>query len=247
MIVYVVNKSRHRFGAALLLCALLLCALLLGRLWWMSWDAPEHTAAANAPGPNHQADDSPDLVTTSITNAAGMSSPLRLLADGRPSEITPDDWLALNHALANLPRAQSSATRIVDYLAYQQDFERWQSLDGPQTETLRQQMAQALLAQLPGRLERGDFTPAEATMMGTALIAEIEPDDRARRQRIEAWNSQILNRSTPAGNDRLTLLQRRQSEVFSDWQISAAARRDNARLDKGMLDAQRWYDSGAPQ
>lgn len=183
-----------------------------------------------------------------------MSTPLRFEADGRPSEVTPDDWLALSHALAAVQQGQQAATRIIDYLAYQQDFERWQSLDGPATQALRQHMAQALLDQLPERLARGDFTPAEATMMGTVLIAEIEDKDDARQKRIDTWNKQILNKvnqpsadSRAPNQDRLTLLKRKQSEVFADWQISTSANRDAARLEKGMLNAQRWYDSGAPE
>lgn len=251
MIVYEVNKSGHRFGAAVLLCL-----IALGLAWW-AW--PEQNAEevqAHAPaGVNlhNTARDTAQNVTPAPDDT-GMSTPLRFEADGRPSEVTPDDWLALSHALAGVHQGQQAATRIVDYLAYQQDFERWQSLDGPSTETLRRHMAQALLNQLPERLARGDFTPAEATMMGTVLIAEIEVDDGARQKRIDTWNKQILNKVNQPGadslapeRDRLTLLKRKQSEAFSDWQISNSARRDAERLAQGMLNAQRWYDSGAPE
>jgi hypothetical protein len=170
--------------------------------------------------------------------------------DGRPSDVSSEDWAALSAVLA---KQKGEAERIVSYLRYQHDFEFWQSTIDSKNVEKRHQMAQSLLEQLPERVAKGEFTGAEGTLMGTVLLGDLEPDEAKREKKIEEW-TQKLGMAAPqpsdekllTDRDRLTELKRRQANAYAEWQVKPPGDRDQAQLDKAMQEAQRWYASGAP-
>src|SRR5690606_6803732 len=110
-----------------------------------------------------------------------------LQPDGRPSDVAADDWAALQAALAKVGMPATEAERIVSYNRYQRNFESWQSLDETADAGRRRRVAQALMNELSHHVGRGDFTLLEAMLIGSSLIAEIEPDTDRRTARLETW------------------------------------------------------------
>lgn len=177
-----------------------------------------------------------------------------LQADGRPSDVSSDDWAALQAALAKIGMPATEATRIVEFNRYQREFETWQSLDQNQDPVRRRRVAQSLMNELPAHVGKGDFTLLEAVLIGSSLIAEIEPDTARRTARLEAWQAQVLTvlpaptEAETKSNDatRETELKRRQSQAFAEWQAKTdPAERSPARLEQAMEEVRRAYNARA--
>lgn len=175
-----------------------------------------------------------------------------VLSDGRPSDIQPDDWAMLNAVLEKMGMQKAEGQRIVGYLRYQHTFESWQTLDETKEGKKRQRMAQALLGELPDRLASGEFTPIEANLMGAVLLADMEPDENKRNQRLEEMQAKF-NSIMPMSEDeqqmlaknRQTELKRRQATAFAEWQAKTnPAERTQAKLEQAMEEIRRAYNSG---
>lgn len=175
-----------------------------------------------------------------------------VLSDGRPSDIQPDDWAVLNAVFDKMGMQKAEAPRVVGYLRYQRSFETWQTLDETKDGKKRRAMAQALLSELPDRLATGEFTPIEANLMSAVLLADMEPDEAKRNQRVEEMQGK-LNAIAPMSEDeqqmqaktRQTELKRRQATAFAEWQAKTnPAERTPAKLEQAMEEIRRAYNSG---
>jgi hypothetical protein len=173
-------------------------------------------------------------------------------ADGRPGDVSVDDWTALQAALAKVGMTPAEAERIVNFNRYQRSFESWQSLDQAEDAARRRRMAQALMNELPKHVGRGDFTLLEAVLIGSALIAEIEPDTASRTARLDAWQAEVLTVMPVQSEDegqskastRETELKRRQALAFAEWQARTdPAERTPARLEQAFEEVRRAYNS----
>jgi hypothetical protein len=175
-----------------------------------------------------------------------------VLSDGRPADVQPEDWATLNAVFDKMGVPKTEAPRIVGYLRYQRSFESWQTLDETKDAKKRRGMAQALLAELPERLASGEFTPIEANLMSAVLLADMEPDEAKRNQRVEEMQAK-LNGIQPMTEDeqqmqaktRQTELKRRQATAFAEWQAKTnPAERTPAKLEQAMEEIRRAYNSG---
>ena len=216
--------------------------------WWMAGKNGSETASAPQGATN------PGWVTDTTGHNTGTSSPSDrpvLLADGRPSDINEADWNALKGALAKQPNAgPGEAERVVDYLRYQHRFEYWQTTEGNKSARERAGLAEALLAEIPDRLKKGEFTAAEAVMMNTVLLTESEPNETARQQRIAASQEQLLKIAPPQDNEKLVRDAERATEykrllatTFADWQSKPPEARTQIALEQAMADAQRTFNA----
>lgn len=176
------------------------------------------------------------------------------LADGRPSDVSSDDWAALQAALAKVGTPAAEAERIVNFNRYQRSFESWQSLDEADDAGRRRRMAQALMSELPKHVKQGDFTLLEAVLIGSALIAEVEPDAARRTARLDAWQAEVLTVMPVQSEDegqskastRETELKRRQALAFAEWQARTdPTERTPARLEQAFEEVRRAYNSMA--
>ncbi|MBP7133171.1 MAG: hypothetical protein KBA70_10485 [Aquabacterium sp.] len=175
-----------------------------------------------------------------------------VLADGRPSDVASDDWAALQAALAKVGVPAAEAGRIVSYNRYQRTFESWQNIDQADDAPRRRRVAQALMNQLPEHVSRGEFTLLEAVLIGSALIADIEPDTARRTARLDAWQAEVLtvlpipseDEAKAKAETRETELKRRQAQAFADWQaLTDPAARTPARLEQALEEVRRAYNA----
>ncbi len=175
-----------------------------------------------------------------------------VLSDGRPSDVSTDDWAALQAALAKVGVPAAEAERIVSYNRYQRSFESWQNLDQTEEASRRRRAAQALMNELPAHVGRGEFTLLEAVLIGSALIAEIEPDTARRTARLDTWQAEVLtvlpvpteDEAKSKAATRETELKRRQAQAFADWQaLTDPAQRTPARLEQALEEVRRAYNA----
>lgn len=175
-----------------------------------------------------------------------------VLSDGRPSDVSTNDWAALQAALAKVGMTAADAERIVNYNRYQRSFESWQNLDQADDAARRRRMAQSLMNELPKHVSKGDFTLLEAMLIGSALIAEIEPDNARRTARLDAWQAEVLtvipvqseDEGQSKASTRETELKRRQALAFAEWQaLTDPAQRTPARLEQAFEEVRRAYNA----
>lgn len=175
-------------------------------------------------------------------------------SDGRPGDVSVDDWTALKAALAKVGMPAAEAERIVNFNRYQRNFELWQNIDESSDGSRRRRVAQALMNELPSLVQRGDFTLLESVMIGAALIAEIETDPVRRQARLETWQNDVLAVTPVQSEDegeskdktREVELKRRQAIAFSEWQAKTdPAERTPMRLEQALEEVRRAYNARA--
>lgn len=175
-------------------------------------------------------------------------------SDGRPSDVSAEDWSTLQAALAKIGAPASEAERVVGYNRYQRNYDSWQSLDETKDASRRRRMASALMAELPDHVTKGEYTLIESMLIGAALIADIEPDEARRSAQLQAWQAQAVTVAPVPSEDeakaraaaRDTELKRRQAGAFATWQgLANPAERTPARLEQALEEVRRAYNAMA--
>jgi len=203
-----------------------------GVWWWQSQQeagqAGEAVSAASAPSaPSNRL---PALAAAPLVSG-GASTPT-ILPDGRPSDFSPEDWAALKAAMSTQPNAKAETERVVSYLRFQRAFEQWQALADSSNVQQRHQLAENLLSQLPDRLTKGEVTMGEALLLSTALLTDLQPDERLRESRLQAIRDQLTN-AIPVDEQQVALdaerhaeFNRRQAAIVAAYQAKPEASRD---------------------
>lgn len=171
--------------------------------------------------------------TTTSQNTNMAPSAPTLLADGRPSDVAPGVWNALNKAVANKPQLKPEVEKVISYMRFQRSFEYWQSLENTRDVQQRRQLGQSMLDEMPARLSKGEFTMSEALMMVAALMSDLEPDEKRREQQIEEWSRKLAAVSPqPADDAQLQEIQKR----TEDRRIVPGLLMENPNPDQAQLE-----------
>lgn len=210
-------------------------------------DASEVSSSASSPASAAQRPVFAELVT-------GPASVPTVLADGRPSDFTPEDWAALKAAMSSQPNGKAEMERVVTYLRFQRSFEQWQALAESSDVKQRHQLAENLLTQVPDRLAKGEVTMGEALLLSTALLTDLESDERLREQRLGAMRTRLEGlapqpdaEQAAREAERLTEFKRRQSAIVASWQAQPEGKRDQAALERDLEAARRAVYGNAKQ
>jgi len=239
------KSNRMTFVAA----AVVLGLVVGGGVWWMQGGKPE-----DLPGGAGAATSG---VSAWFKGSSDASAPSTLSpgvdADGRPVDVDAGDWGALNGALAKAQIDPKHGERIVSFLRFQHAFEDWQNIDETKEAARRARVGEGLLAQVPERMKTGEFTPVEANLMGSVLIAGIETDEQLRAKRMEEWQSKI-SQIAPMPTDEKVLQDqfkkieygRRLAAAYDDWQKLEPndPARSAGKLESAFADVQRAVNSG---
>ncbi len=171
------------------------------------------------------------------------------------ADVTPDALAILKAAMVKQPNSAGEAERVVSYLNYQHRFEYWQSLEGSRNVQQRHQLAESLLEEMPARLAKSEFSMPESLMMIAVLLADLEPDETKREQRLQEWQGK-LNAVAPQPAEfdehmmlekqRVTEFKRAQAVAFAEWQTLPPEQRTQAKLEEA-LEAARRASYSAPQ
>ena len=226
-----------------------------GGIWW--WQSQQEAgqvaeAASAASASSAPSNRMPALAAAPLVSG-GASTPT-VLPDGRPSDFTPEDWAALKAAMSTQPNAKAETERVVSYLRFQRAFEQWQALADSNNVQQRHQLAENLLTQVPDRLSKGEVTMGEALLLSTALLTDLEADERLREQRLsemrnkfEALAPQPDAEQAAREAERLTEFKRRQSAIVASWQAQPEGKRDQAALERDLESARRAVYGNAKQ
>lgn len=163
--------------------------------------------------------------------------PRGAVGDTRPADITPDDWDALNKALASDPHPAQERQRLVAFMRFQRAVTQWSEMkDGPNV-AARQALARELVDQLPLHVGNGETNSGEAFMMLRAVAGDLEPDPAKQQAWMDAQISKLSHASTDVQAKAIAAEKRQnaefaslQAELVAKWQGLPVARRDPADL-----------------
>lgn len=217
------------------LCGAVVAALAVGG-WWFHGRAGEGEGARGG----QEAD---PLIRASVPVPAPMASHV-VLADGRPSDFTAEEWSALKDAMSKTAQPEVEMKRVVAFLRFQKAFDQWQSLKESPDTARRQQLATVLAEQVPERLRQGEVTFGEALLLQQALLADAEPDADRRALRLKEAET-VLRAAAPQMDAdqqareaaQLKEYKRREAAILQEFQARPEPR-DQAWLE-AQLDAAR--------
>jgi hypothetical protein len=211
-----------------------------GAWWWSASPLQAQSAGATVDGHAPAA-----ARKLALPDAALLVTP-KLMDDGRPSDFSPEDWAALKEAMSKTPNPAAELERVVKYLRFQKGFEQWQSLQGSADTAKRRQLAQILLDQVPERLQQSEVTFSEAQMLQLALVADLEPNEGLRKQRLEALQDQLkaaapqLDAQQQAHDAELEHeYKRREAAILADYQSRPEAQRNHDKFEQDLDAARR--------
>lgn len=148
-------------------------------------------ANAEPPAPAHalayarMLDTEPPAATASTSGAREI---------GRPADIDPQDWRQLVDSVRNHPQHDQELQRLLGYLRFKRDMDRWTALKDQPNALERAQVGQRILDALPVRFANQEVTATEALTLQSAIYADMIPD-AAQRQPIEEAARQALLRA----------------------------------------------------
>lgn len=213
-----------------------------GLVWWSQsgQEASEvPPAAASAAGPVVAG-----RFPNTSTPVATLSDPAPVLPDGRPSDLTEDEWHALQETVGKGPNAQAELKRVMAYLRFQKGFTQWQAdQETSRDPAQRKAMAHQLLAAVPERLKNSEVTIGEALMLAAALYNDIEPDEATRsikleqfRVKLEAVAPRLENAAELREANCLAEYKRREAIIQQDFISRPDGQRDQKKFE-AELDA----------
>jgi hypothetical protein len=208
--------------------------------WWSVSPLQAQSAGAALEGQGASA-----ARQSALPDAALLVAP-KLMEGGRPSDFSPEDWAALKDAMAKTPQPAAELDRVVKYLRFQKGFEQWQSLQGSADTAKRRQLAQLLLDQVPERLQQSEVTFSEAQMLQMALVADLEPSEGLRKQRLEGLQDQLKAAAPQAEPQQQAHdaelereYKRREAAIVSDYQSRPESQRNHEKFEQDLDAARR--------
>ncbi len=218
----------------------------VGAWWWSASPMRAQSAGAAV-----EASGAAVPLKPSLPDAAILVAP-KLMDDGRPGDFSPEDWAALKEAMSKMPNPEAELDRVVKYLRFQKGFEQWQSLEGGSEPAKRRQLAQLLLDQVPERLQQSEVTFSEARMLQMALLADLEPNEGLRKQRLDALQAQLKAAAPQADPQQQAHdaelereYKRREAAIVADYQSRPEAQRNHEKFERDLDAARRAVWGGA--
>lgn len=205
---------------------LLLLALASGLAWWglSGPDTAVNTTtiepAAVAPSASESATATPvapipdtppspqevaalvaeQVATKQVIEDNPTPAPAKGTVRERPEFVSAMEWSVLQEMANNQADPNATLTRLVNALRFTKQLETWQQLLADQKDAAkRQRIAQALLSDLPQRVEMGDYTLASAQQLQDQLLQDMVADATQRAQ-LATQSSQALAQAAAAAS-----------------------------------------------
>lgn len=102
----------------------------------------------------------------------------------RPEYVSPMEWLVLQGVANQHPNAERELSRMVHFLRFNKQLDRWEGLGAGGDPALRHALASALVTDLPTRVQQGDLSASDARSLLMRLLADAEPDAMRREARL---------------------------------------------------------------
>jgi hypothetical protein len=201
----------------------------LGGAYYVS----EMLQAAEPPPPHVEAyakmlDTEPPAATASTTGTREIE---------RPVDIDPKEWQQLEDAVRNHPQRDQELQRMVGYLRFKRDMDRWTALKDQPNALERAQVGQRILDALPVRFANQEVTGPEALMLQAAIYADMIPDE-AQRKPIEVAARAALTRALEhdAAMDAKLKAEDAQTADYKEREAVIMKRFKDQLIDQGQME-----------
>ncbi|MES2090476.1 MAG: hypothetical protein V4532_10930 [Pseudomonadota bacterium] len=110
----------------------------------------------------------------------------------RPADIAAQDWKQLIEVLRDHPQREQELKRVVAYMRFKNDMDRWTALKDQPNVAERHAAGQRVLDALPAHFANQEVTGAEALMLQAAIYADLVPDEAQRKPMLESARQALL-------------------------------------------------------
>jgi len=150
---------------------------------------------------------------------------------------TSADTVALNTAMATQPDGEKQLNRVLSYLKYQREFERWQGMQDEVPEADLAALGVRLLNDLPQYVADRSMTQPEGDFMCGMILSRIETNPAMQETRITSCQASV--KAVAPAVDTQEAMNRvdceadyraRESTLVAAFQALPSARRDPAKL-----------------
>lgn len=172
-------------------------------IWWFSGHSGSDATTQVSAAPSEPVA-STLPATTAPTTTTTVDTTVQ--ADGRPADVAPGIWAALDSAAKSKPALKPEVDKVLSYMRFQRQFEQWQAMEDSRDAAQRHQLARNILAEMPDRLSRGEFSMSESLMMATVLMSDLEPDEKKREQQVDEWGRKMAQ-AVPQPADEAQILE----------------------------------------
>lgn len=186
-----------------------------------------------APPPHIEAyakmlDNEPPAATASTTGTREIE---------RPADIDPKAWQQLEDAVRNHPQRDQELQRLIGYLRFKRDMDKWTALKDQPNALERAQVGQRILDALPVRFANQEVTGPEALMLQAAIYADMIPDE-AQRKPIEDAARQSLMRALEhdAAMDAKLKAEDAQTASYKEREAVIMKRFKDQLIDQGQME-----------
>ncbi|MDE2402824.1 MAG: hypothetical protein KGL90_14290 [Burkholderiales bacterium] len=161
----------------------------------------------------------------------------------RPSDIPPEEWKQLLDGLRDHPQREAELKRVVGYMRFKNDVERWTALKDQPDTAERAQVGRRVLEALPAHFANQEVTSGEALMLQAAIYADLVPDEAQRKPLLESARQALMQTQAqdPVMQEKLrhdeqqTLdYKRREAEILARF---TAKQIDQAQFEKELAAA----------
>ncbi len=151
--------------------------LIGGVVWWSSQsDAPKPLA--------------PDAAASAAQTHNWASVPVAVAAEEAPaSEMV--DTAALGQAMGKQADGQAQLNRVISFLRFQREFEKWQGMQGDGDLAVRTSLGQKLLAHLPEHIANSSMTLPEGEFVCGMILSDIESNEALRESSIQSCQAKL--------------------------------------------------------
>lgn len=211
-------------GLSKLIIGLLVVAAVAGIWFFMQPDdvPPELVPVADSAQPTA-------LSGAPSDGAAGNATPLQIDASA--------DTAALNSAMSNQPDGEKQLNRVLSYLKFQREFERWQGMQGEAPDADIAALGTRLLNDLPQHVANSSMTQPEGDFMCGMILSSIEDNPAMQESRIASCQAAV--KAVAPAVDTQEAMNRvdceadyrsREATLVAAFQALPSARRDPAKL-----------------
>lgn len=199
--------------------------------WWMLGSSSNGESAAQ-----------PSAASGAAASQAAMAEVNGSVPAGDDASAVDTDTAALNQAMSGQPDGQQQLNRVLNFVKFQRDFERWQTLQGEGDPSVRQALGQKLLSQLPEHIAKASLTLPEGEFMCGMIYSDQESNEATRDAKISECQEKL--RSVAPKTDSPQAMKQvdcesdyraREAALVAAFQALPSAQRDPARL-QGDLD-----------
>jgi len=201
-------------------------------VWWFSQsDAPQPQA--------------PDAAASAVQTHDWASAPTAAAAEqATASEMV--DTAALGQAMGNQADGQAQLNRVITFLRFQREFEKWQGMQGEGDLAVRTSLGQKLLEHLPEHIANSSMTLPEGEFVCGMILTDIESNEALRESSIQSCQAKL--KAVAPKMDTAQEMKRidcesdyrsREATLVAAFQALPSSQRDPAKLQTDLDKAKR--------